>query len=125
VLPVGSFGSAVSAPTEFCSIPGVRYFHFAFDDSASSVRQTPPPEAPAQRRQLPGTQVGAMIIAGVLVAVALVAPEKPSTPGWSAVVLGPWSSQLPPPAFLPEPCLIFSKVASAFWETASGITLAG
>ena len=69
-------GAAVNAPTEFCAIPAVRYVQDGSAASASSVRQTPPPETPTQNRQLPGVQVGAITIAVTRLAVAFVAPVQ-------------------------------------------------
>src|SRR5262245_3381409 len=89
VLPVGSLGAAVSAPTEFCAIPPVRYVQLGSAARASSVRQTPPPETPAHSRQLPGTQVGAITRAVVRLAVGVVAPENDSTPGCTEFCCGP------------------------------------
>ncbi len=131
MLPVGSFGSADSVPTEFCSKAPLTFFHVGLAASASSVRQTPPPEAPAHMRQSPGVHDGAISSAGVRVAVALFAPEKASTPGSNAMLSGPYCCQTPLPleddadAEPPDAFLIFSNVASAFAETASGMTLAG
>jgi hypothetical protein len=59
-------------------------------------------------------------------AVAFVAPEKASTPGWSATLSGPYCCQTPLPFGADrDPFLIFSNVASALAVTERGITLAG
>ena len=50
----------------------MRYVQDGSAASASSVRQTPPPETPTQNRQLPGVQVGAITIAVTRLAVAFV-----------------------------------------------------
>src|SRR5437870_2347116 len=76
VFPVGSVGSAVSAPTEFCWIPSVSHVHVGRAARASSVRHTPPPETPTHMRQLPGVQVGAITSPVTRLAVVFVAPEK-------------------------------------------------
>src|SRR5919206_4816918 len=82
VFPEGSFGSATSAPTEFSARPPSSHVQDGLAASASSVRQTPPPAVPTQRRQLPGTHVGATTSAVSRLAVGVVAPENESTPGW-------------------------------------------
>jgi hypothetical protein len=65
------------------------HFHVGFAASASSVRQTPPPEVPTHSRQLPGTHVGATTSAVSRLAVGVVAPEKERTPGWIEFCIGP------------------------------------
>src|SRR5262245_57018537 len=93
VLPVGSFGSAVSAPTEFCrSVPSSQV-HAGSAANPSSVRQTPPPETPTQSLQLPGVQVGAISIAVTRLAVVSVEPENAITPGCCAMLSDAYGSQ--------------------------------
>ena len=89
MFPDESFGSATSEPTEFRARPPSSHVQDGSAARASFVRQTPPPEAPAQRRQFPGTHVGATTSAVIRVAVAVVAPENESTPGWIELCSGP------------------------------------
>ena len=71
-------------------VSGLICFHVGFGARALSVRQTPPPETPAQRRQLLAVQSGsATSIVVTRLAVLLVAPEKEITPGWVAFSVGP------------------------------------
>ena len=123
MLPVGSLGAAVSVPTEFCAMPAVRYVQLGSAASASSVRQTPPPETPTHSRQFPGVHVGAITIAVTRLAVVFVAPENASTPGSTALCLGPYEYQwlLPGSPFL----AIASKVSFAVCEIVGGISSAG
>src|ERR1700682_2947534 len=88
VFPVGSFGSMVSAPTEFCAMPLVTYVQVGFAASALLVRQTPLPAVPAHSLQLPGVHVGATTNAVTRLAVEPLAPENESTPGSIAVFSG-------------------------------------
>src|SRR4051794_10225618 len=93
VLPLGSLGSMLSVPTELCPRPSSSHFQFGLDDSASSVRHTPPPATPTHSRQLPLTHVGATSMAVTRLAVTFWAPEKARTPGSTALVLGPYRCQ--------------------------------
>src|SRR5690348_16890338 len=78
VLPL-----SVSVPTEFWSRrSGPTWFHCGSPAVAKSVRQTPPPEAPAQTTQLLALQLGETTSAVMRLAVWFVAPEKEVTPGW-------------------------------------------
>src|SRR5882724_928135 len=124
VLPLESLGSAVSAPTEFCPIPPVRYVQLGSAATASSVRQTPPPAAPTQRRQLPGTHVGAMTRTGLRVAVVSVLPVNASTPGSIAFCSAPYACQWLLPCGSPWAAILL-KVFLAFCTIRGGITLAG
>src|SRR5439155_12344285 len=91
---------------------------------ASSVRQTPPPAAPTQRRQLPGTQVGAMTRAGLRVAVVSVLPVNASTPGSIAFCSAPYGCQWLLPCGSPWAAILL-KVFLAFCTIRGGITFAG
>src|SRR3954466_9153172 len=86
VLLLGSVGSSVRAPTEFWSrSSGPTWFHCGSPAAAKSVRQTPPPAAPAQTMQLLAVQLGETTSAVIRLAVWFVAPEKARTPGWVAL----------------------------------------
>src|SRR5262245_23033362 len=86
VLPVASLGSTVSAPMLLVPRPWPIQRHFGSSGCiASSVRQTPPPAAPAHRRHGPFTwHVGE-------IASAAIRPEKlpvPLAPP-AVVLIGP------------------------------------
>ena len=124
MFPVGSFGSAVSAPTEFCwSVPSSQV-HAGSAANPSSVRQTPPPETPTQSLQLPGVQVAAISIAVTRLAVVSVEPENAITPGCCAMLSGAYGSQWLFPCELPA-CAIFANVARAFATICGEIVSAG
>ena len=89
-LPFSLPGTSVSVPTEFwSSSSGLICFHTGLGAVALSVRQTPPPETPAQRRQWLALQSGSATIVVTRLAVLLVAPEKEITPGSVAFSVGP------------------------------------
>src|SRR5215471_4028686 len=97
VFPFVSVGSRVSVPTEaWSSSPGRSCVHSGSFASALLVRQTPPPDAPTQTRQLVALQSGATTIAVVRLAVMFCAPEKAVTPGWTPACCGPNKLQLRP-----------------------------
>src|SRR5262249_52308512 len=132
VLPCGSVGSRVRTPTDAWSrSPTFICFQSGVEAGALSVRQMPPPEAPAQTVQslplplLP--QSGATTSAVMRLAVLFVAPEKAVTPGWVASCVGPTCSHFLPWLF-GSPCFASElasalNVASAF-ATSPGVTLA-
>ena len=124
MFPDESFGSATSVPTEFSARLPLSHVQAGFAARASFVRQTPPPALPAQRRQLPGTHVGATTSPVIRLAVSVSAPENESTPGWIEFCTGPYGSQWLLPCESPT-FAIFSKVALAFWTNDGGITFAG
>src|SRR2546421_3631637 len=76
VFPLESLGSATSEPTEFSARPPSSHFQVGLAARAFSVRQTPPPAVPTQRRQLPGTHVGATTSA-----VSRLPPARGAAPG--------------------------------------------
>ena len=90
MLPDLSVGSSTSVPTEFWSrLSGLICFQVGWPESALVVSQTPPPEAPAQRRHLWAEHFGSTTRAVIRLAVLLVAPENDVTPGWVASICGP------------------------------------
>src|SRR3954452_6598062 len=92
VLCFGSVGSSVSVPTEcWSSEDFVTRRHFGLGANASSERQMPTPETPAQTVHLPFLpQSGETTSAVIRLAVALVAPLNDSTPGSTASCRGPY-----------------------------------
>src|SRR3954447_1440075 len=92
VLCFGSVGSSVSVPTEcWSSEDFVTRRHFGLGANASSERQMPPPETPAQTVHLLFLpQSGETASAVIRLAVSLVAPLNDSTPGSMASCRGPY-----------------------------------
>ncbi len=81
---------STSAPTEFWSrSSGLSCCQTGFGASAFSVRQTPPPETPAQSPHLLAVQSGSATSPVTRLAVVFSAPENEVTPGWTAFVRGP------------------------------------
>src|SRR5215210_1918825 len=130
-----SVGSSTSCPTEFCSrSSGATCFHSGSGVTALSVRQTPPPAVPAQRRHLRAEQSGSATSATVRLAVLFVAPLKAMTPGSVEYRLGPncchflsWAWKLRPSrlASRASRLAIRLNVTSARLTIDGGIALAG
>src|SRR3954462_9775629 len=94
-----SRGSGVSVPAEFCArSSGPTWTHSGSGAWTLFVRQTPPPDAPAQTRQLCASQSGSATSVVIRLAVTFVAPLNEITPGSRPYFFGPYRRHFGPSA---------------------------